>query len=94
MTDIDSDFPLAQFTRTNETFILHVLGHYENYMRESAKPSMAEYERGQADPVVKAAQDASMITNNGYRQIALMAVQNADKAKRLADELSKLVEED
>lgn len=69
---------LAAFVREHDAFIITVLTVYAEHMTEAADSAGAQYRQGQADPAQLAAQNASLITNNGYKH---GAAQFADAAR-------------
>ncbi len=89
----DHERALVEFVKTNEYTITNALRVYAERMREGAVAARQQFEAGHADPVVKAAQNASLIANQGYRMAAEMAEESASSAVRVADELSGLVDD-
>ncbi|MER5883070.1 hypothetical protein ABT160_04505 [Streptomyces sp. NPDC001941] len=73
--------------REHEGIIQAALGPYIREMEGSAKEAQAHYEAGRADPELRARQDASFITNIGYRQMAQMFQNSAESARRAFEAL-------
>lgn len=72
--------------------ITNALRNHVEHMEKAAEVAETAYAAGQADPDVKAAQDASYITNKGLRTSAEMFRQDAHKARQVMEELEDMVE--
>lgn len=90
----DTDFRLAEFARNNESMITSALRVYAEQMDEAATASLAAFEAGRANAEVKAAQDGSLLTNNGLRHSTQLFVESAEKARKVARELQELTDEE
>lgn len=67
--------------KDHESIIRMALGVYRERMEAAREEAQAAYEAGQADPVLKATQDASFMTNDGYCQAAAMFADSAKQAE-------------
>ncbi|MFE9442478.1 hypothetical protein ACFYO2_26530 [Streptomyces sp. NPDC006602] len=76
-----------EFLNNQEGVIRAALGKYERDMREAEKEAREAYQAGQADPQVKAAQDASVIANRGYLHAANMFRESAESAVTALEEM-------
>jgi hypothetical protein len=83
---------LFSFLDDNSYTITNAMRVYAERMEENAAAVEAEWQRGQDNPEVKAAQDASMFTNAGHLQAARMASESAKRARHVADELTRLID--
>lgn len=86
------ELDLAEWVQRNETLLSIALTSYAEYMEEAATEARAAYEAGQADPAVKAAQDGSLVTNNGLRISAEMFTDSAERARFAASEMDDLLD--
>lgn len=79
---------LASVARQHDSVILTALGARESHFGAAEREAREHYEAGQADPAVKAAQDATIMTNNGLKHSAEMFADGARRARdaRLAFE--------
>ncbi|MEU9404791.1 hypothetical protein AB0E08_03660 [Streptomyces sp. NPDC048281] len=71
----------------HESLIQTALRVYAEGMDASAKEAQAAYEAGQADPKVKAEQDASLMTNRGFKHSAELFRESAKSARSASDEI-------
>lgn len=62
-------------------------------MTEAAKDAEANYRLGREDPAIKADQDKSIVTNNGWRDLATIFREQAADAERIRRELLDLMDE-
>jgi len=83
---------LFSFLEENGYTITNAMTVYAERMDENAEAVRAEWKRGQDNPDVKAAQDASMVTNNGHLHAANMASESAKRARHVAAELTRLID--
>lgn len=94
MDSIDkADAKLAHVVRQHQHVIINALHNQARHMDEAAKLAGEQYEAGKADPEVKAAQDRSMVTNNGYYQSFKMFRDDAAEARKVIEELEQAIEE-
>ena len=56
----------AEWARTHASIIRTALSAYAERMQETADQAYHAWQAGQSDPAIKAAQDASMVTNGGF----------------------------
>lgn len=89
-----TDYRMATYLRANAHTITNALRNHAEWQEISATAARKEWQRGLGDPAAKAEQDASLVTNHGYLLMAEMLEQDAAKARRVADEIDRLVEED
>lgn len=80
-----------EFLNENEGLIRNALGKYARDMQEAEKEARTAYAAGQADPQVKAAQDASLLTNRGYLHAANMFKDSAESALVALEEMSDVL---
>lgn len=92
MLDTKDAVRLAGYVERHIGTITNALHNHADHMRDAATQARAAYEAGQADPAVRAAQDASIMSNNGLRHAAAMFTEDADKARKVATELQDLVD--
>ena len=92
MLDTNEAALVGAYVERHQSTITNALRVYAEHMRQAAEQAMGEYERGQADPEVKAAQDGTLISNNGYRQSAALFTENADKAREVAEGIDELID--
>lgn len=83
---------LAQHILNNQETVINALEYYARRMNEEARHAREQYEAGQADPRVKAAQDRSMMLNVGYRQSAEMFAGNAWRVTEIIEGLRHLID--
>jgi hypothetical protein len=94
MLDPKEAAALGQYVDDKNDVITNALHVFADHMTEAAKNAMAEYQRGQDDEVIKAGQNRSMITNQGYRQSAEIFTDSARKARAAAAEINRLIDGD
>ncbi|MGN7135786.1 hypothetical protein [Streptomyces pseudogriseolus] len=93
MTDTYAPEEIAEWQRyhvalsEHSALIRQALYVYLERMEGAALGAEAEYKRGQEDPEVKAQQDASLMTNRGYRISAQMFRESADSARKALDDI-------
>lgn len=84
---------LARFVMGNAYFLDNALRVYAARMTEEANQARLAFKQGQTFPEVRATQDASVMTNAGFRMAAEMFADAARKATEMADRLAELIEE-
>ncbi|MGW6597923.1 hypothetical protein [Streptomyces sp. NPDC055036] len=72
----------SEFLMRHEDIIRQALSVYAEHMSKAEAEARVAFAAGQADPQVKAKQDKSMMTNNGYGQAANMFKANTEDANR------------
>jgi hypothetical protein len=82
----------SAFLHDNEGILRTALESFARHMSEAEKDARAAYEAGQADPEVKAQQDASMVTNFAYGHAADMFKGNAKNALEALTELRDVMQ--
>lgn len=85
---------IASYVGANSDTILNALHNQASRMEQAATEAIVGYEAGRADPKVQAAQNATLMTNNGLRQAATMFKQDAVRARRVATELQDLLDDE
>ena len=83
---------LLALLRTDQYKITNALHVYARGMNDAAVEAQTAYDAGQADSEVKAAQDRTIMPNNGLLQAVLRFRQNADDATRIAGEIDRLID--
>ncbi len=91
-TEIRYGQQAAHFLFNHQDAIANALRNHARRMQESANDARAQFEAGQADQAVKKAQDATMVTNNGYGNMAQMFQSEADQTTAIAEKLDALIE--
>lgn len=82
---------LERLLTTEQHAITNALRVFARDMREASDEAFAAFKAGKDDPAVKAAQDESILTNNGLVMSARLFAENADKATQIADEIDMLL---
>lgn len=90
---MDIDAKLGYLVRTNESTVTNALRQHAARMREAAKDARAAFQAGQDDAEVKAQQDRSIMTNNGFRMSVQIFEEDAKKAEKVADEIDRLLDD-
>ncbi|WP_306964322.1 hypothetical protein [Streptomyces afghaniensis] len=84
---------MAELTRYHKVLTDHhsvirtALWGYVERMEKAAKEAEDEYKAGQADPEVKARQDASYMTNRGYKHAAALFSDSAKSGREALEDL-------
>ena len=94
MTKTSREDELAAFCEEYETLLRQALTTYAEHMEKAAQEARTAYEAGQQSPEVRAAQDDSLMTNNGYRQLAEIAEDCAGRARTCRSDLNRILFED
>ncbi|WP_369272374.1 hypothetical protein AB5J55_22375 [Streptomyces sp. R11] len=79
------------FLQEHEGIIRAALGSHARRMREDSVAAKSEYERGQKDPEVKAAQDNSLMTNFGFKHASALFMDSAESAEDASRDLSDVM---
>jgi hypothetical protein len=79
----------AEWARTHASIIRTALSAYAERMQESADQAYQAYQAGQDSPVIKAAQDASMVTNGGFGGCSRLFADSAASARRALASMSE-----
>ncbi len=82
---------LARYINKVEPVIGNALTTHISRMRDAAESAQAAYDAGQADPVVKTSQDASWMTNSGYKHSAETFRESARRAEEVTERLMALL---
>lgn len=85
---------LGRLTNDHHEFIINALQVHAGRMRDAADEARAAYEAGRTNPTVAAGQNASLITNDGYRQTVELLTEQADKARDLVDKIVKIIDDE
>lgn len=85
---------IAKFVESSVWTIANALSNHAERMEQAAKEARTAYDAGQSDPEVKAAQDASLLTSNGLKFSAELFEQEAEKARKVCDDLQALLDSD
>jgi hypothetical protein len=85
---------LGTYVAQHRDAITNALRTFARDMQEAADKSQAAFEAGQADPAVRATQDATIMTNAGCKHSAVILAANAQKANAVADEIDRLIDGD
>lgn len=89
--DLDDARAAAQWAHTHATVIRAALSVYAERMQDSADQAHHAWQAGQADPQIKAAQDASMVTNAGFGSCSRLFADSAASARRALAAMSEYV---
>lgn len=79
----------AEWARNHATIIRTALSAYAERMQETADQAYHAWQAGQSDPAVKAAQDASMVTNGGFGGCSRLFAESAASARRALVSMSE-----
>lgn len=93
LTETQREHRILALIRNDHYAIENALQVFARSMEGAAQTARAAYEAGQADSVVKADQDSTILPNKGLRTTADMFSQEAEKARRIAGELEWLLDE-
>ncbi len=91
---IDNPDAVARYVGDNLTVITNALHNHAERMTAAAADARTQYKAGQDNPETLAAQNASIITNQGYRMSAELFEQDAGKARGVAEHLTRLIDGD
>ncbi|MCY0955821.1 hypothetical protein [Streptomyces sp. H27-H5] len=80
-----------QFLRRNEPLFADALRASAEHLEGSTRSLREQYQKGQEDPAVMAAQDASSCTNEGYKILAENAEQRAADMRSAVAEMYELL---
>jgi hypothetical protein len=83
---------LGTYVAQHRDTITNALRVFARNMQDAATTAQAAYDAGQADPAVRAQQDATMMTNTGSKHSATMFTTEARKADAAADDIDRLVD--
>jgi hypothetical protein len=78
---------LGVFIAHHANAIINALQLHAERMNAAAASALAAYEQGQQDPQQRKAQDTSLVTNNGYRQMADLYTSEAGKCQQIINEI-------
>jgi hypothetical protein len=92
--DPQQDRDLADLLVRDRDFIVNALYVHAAHMGDAAQEARSAYEQGRADPAVRAAQDGSLVTHQGLRMSAQMFTEQADKARALAERITRIIDGD
>lgn len=83
-----------EFLESNYGVLGTALAVYAEHMEKAADETREAYEAGRSDPAVLAAQNGSLITNNGYKHMAGMFEESAARAREASEQLNILLDEE
>ncbi len=87
-------YELRAYLAANMSTITNALYLHADRMTRSADEAQQLYEQGQADPAIRARQDATFMTNPGYRHSAQVLREDGERAKAVAERLQELIDDD
>lgn len=87
-------YRLGELVERESGLILTALAVYAEGMQQAADSARRAYEAGQEDGAVKAAQDATLMTNGGYKGSAEALRQAAELAREVYAALTLLIDGD
>ncbi|MFC4501768.1 MULTISPECIES: hypothetical protein [Streptomyces] len=83
---------LRRFVVANKYVIKEALRVYQEAMTSARTMAQRHYEDGQSDPDIRAKQDGSWVTNEGWGGLADQYRHNASEAARVSAELGNVLE--
>lgn len=83
---------VGNYVDENIDVIINALHNHAERMTDAAELAQAQYDAGQYDPDTKAAQDRSLVTNNGYKHSAQLFEKSAKKARTVANTLRTMID--